>query len=226
MLVQQKQNIKGFTLLELLVVLAIIGAVAGVGFPNFNKWSIDRNIRAQSEKVATIFSIATTQVERGEYPYVRVEFKSTSGSEDPEKQIITVKGLNLEKLSGKLNDSRVGPPTCKASDVDSDILAQKILDKKVKLFHLEKSDGAVCFSKGAKYFKQYGKADTQQNVNIPKTESGTNKFVVVCHKKMTSCNPVGGNFSDDYPVYLVKYSRFGFIEKYKWNKNEKDWKSR
>ena len=66
----------------------------------------------------------------------------------------------------------------------------------------------------------------RKNVNIPKTESGSNKFVVVCHKKMTSCNPVGGNFSDDYPVYLVKYSRFGFIEKYKWNKNEKDWKSR
>ena len=36
--VQQKQNIKGFTLLELLVIVAITLIVAGIGYPEFNKW--------------------------------------------------------------------------------------------------------------------------------------------------------------------------------------------
>ena len=73
MLVQQKQNIKGISLLETLVVLAIIGVIAGVGFPNFTKWQQDRKVRAQTERIATVFTSATSQVERGVYPYVRVE---------------------------------------------------------------------------------------------------------------------------------------------------------
>ena len=75
-LVQQKQNIKGFTLLELLVIIAIIGVVAGMGLPQFEKWSIERLVRTQAEKVASILSVASTQVERGSYPYVRVEFET------------------------------------------------------------------------------------------------------------------------------------------------------
>ena len=97
---QQKQNIKGFTLLELLVILAIIGVVSGLSFPKFSKWSMDREVRSLNERIATLFTLATTQVERGAYHYVRVEFQ--------ENKVITVKGLSANIFSDKLNAGK--PP--------------------------------------------------------------------------------------------------------------------
>ena len=45
---QEKKN-KGFSLLEIIVVLAIVGALAGVGIPNFAKWNNKRIISNASE---------------------------------------------------------------------------------------------------------------------------------------------------------------------------------
>ena len=98
MLVQQKQNIKGISLVEMLVVLTIIGAIAGVGFPNFSKWQVDRKVRAASEKIATVFTLATSQVERGAYPYVRVLIQSGVK--------ISAHGITQEEFSNKLNKDR------------------------------------------------------------------------------------------------------------------------
>ena len=214
---QQKQNIKGFTLLELLVIIAIIGVVAGMGLPQFEKWSIERLVRTQAEKVASILSVASTQVERGSYPYVRVEFETDN--------LITVKGIDATTLSNKLN--AYNKPTCVSTDMDgSDTITSLSLDEDVYVYHLVKN-AAICFSKGGKYFGQFGSADSQNNSTLDKV-SLTNNLIVICYKRVKTCNPVTKTFEPkgdkgNYPVYLVKYSRFGIINKYKYSYEKNDY---
>jgi len=217
MLVQQKQNIKGISLVEMLVVLTIIGAIAGVGFPNFSKWQVDRKVRAASEKIATVFTLATSQVERGAYPYVRVLIQSGVK--------ISVHGITQEEFSNKLNngdDIDCGAAIFSSAD---EIISYTLED--IILFHLtDGGSAAICFSKGGKYFKRTGTAATQNNINLD--QKATPNFVTICYKKEKSCDAVGRSFDQDdkQPVYLVNYSRFGMIQKFKWNYTTDDWRSR
>ena len=218
---QPKRNIKGFTILELLVILAIVGIVSALGFPKFDEWSMDRKVRAQAEKVATLVSVASTQVERGSYPYVRIEFEGA--------KFITVKGISPETLSDKLNSGN--PPECTTADMnDSELITSYTLDDDVKVFHLKKS-AAICFSKGGKYFNQVQSASTQGNVKLDNKARLTNNVIVLCHNRLTTCNAVTNSFlpiktatvRGNFPAYLVSYSRFGMVNKYKWSYSESDW---
>ena len=201
----------------MLVVLTIIGAIAGVGFPNFSKWQVDRKVRAASEKIATVFTLATSQVERGAYPYVRVLIQSGVK--------ISAHGITQEQFSNKLNngdDIDCGAAIFSSAD---EIISYTLED--IILFHLtDGGSAAICFSKGGKYFKRTGTAATQNNINLD--QKATPNFVTICYKKEKSCDAVGRSFDQDdkQPVYLVNYSRFGMIQKFKWNYTTDDWRSR
>ena len=49
----QDEKIKGFNLLELIVVVVIIGVISAVGYPNFSKWRKDREARDAVIKIKT-----------------------------------------------------------------------------------------------------------------------------------------------------------------------------
>ena len=94
----QDQNIKGFTLLELLVVISIVAIVSAVGIPNFMEYNKDRVLRASAEKVVNMINSINTQSQRGSLPFVQVYIKPNSSS----TQIIT-RGLSRSAYTNRLN---------------------------------------------------------------------------------------------------------------------------
>ena len=51
---QQAKNIKGFNILELIVVIAIIGILSAATFPNITSWISERDVRSSADKIKTV----------------------------------------------------------------------------------------------------------------------------------------------------------------------------
>ena len=45
------KKVKGFTILEVIIVLTLVGIISAIGIPNFNSWNKDRVVRAEAERV-------------------------------------------------------------------------------------------------------------------------------------------------------------------------------
>ena len=95
----QEKNIKGFNLLELIVVLTIVGIVSAVAYPNFSTWNKERKVRAAVKRVETIIRNAYVQTERGTFAYVQVLFENNI-----DELVITSKGITMANLVTKMND--------------------------------------------------------------------------------------------------------------------------
>ena len=61
-----------FTILELLVVLAVIGVFAAVAYPNISKWIADRNVKKEVYETVSFIKERKAEVTSGKYGMVQV----------------------------------------------------------------------------------------------------------------------------------------------------------
>ena len=218
---QQNQDIKGFTILELLAVLVIVVAVSAMGFPNFISWKTEREIRLATEKVSSMITNINTQVKRGNFLYVQLQI-SPNGVKETN---FTTKGIYQDTYSNILNDSNI-KIECKIEKSEYwDEHKVEATSKSVAV-HFD-ADGSVCFSKDGSKFLKEGKLKSNINILI----NGENKadYLILCaprnaEKTGNKCalDPRKvGKPSYGKPSYLVLWTRFGTVKKYKWSGS--DW---
>tara|TARA_B100001173_G_C15890775_1_gene505531 strand:- start:40 stop:708 length:669 start_codon:yes stop_codon:yes gene_type:complete len=219
--VQQNQDIKGFTILELLAVLVIVVAVSAMGFPNFISWKTEREIRLATEKVSSMITNINTQVKRGNFLYVQLQI-SPNGVKETN---FTTKGIYQDTYSNILNDSNI--------KIECKIQNSKYWDEH-KVETTSKSvavhfdvDSSVCFSKDGSKFLKEGKLKSNINLKIAGEEKAD--YLILCaprnaEKTGNKCalDPRKvGKPSYGKPSYLVLWTRFGTVKKYKWSGS--DW---
>jgi len=96
---------KGFTIIELLVVLAVIGVFSAFAYPNISSWIEDRNIKKEITELETFIKEMKSEVSGGKYGMVQLQLFSYVEvyTMSTEKFMETYKNVQSSNNSYKIN---------------------------------------------------------------------------------------------------------------------------
>ena len=236
----QDEKIKGFNVLELIVVIAIIGVLSAVAYPNFSEWRKDRETRSAVVKIKSLIEGINSQVQRGQYAFVQVDVDEDDGL------IVTSKGMKPKTLATLLNNGESGwwvmpNERCKIVDKadeaywdeDPDPNRDQIIDlDKIEVRQIVLDNvattwrddvGAVCFGKNDQWYSGNGELVSSSGDDVI-----VDSYLFICNRSNTrsQCdidNVTGEPTTEHDHLYVIEWSRFGNIKLEKWNKRDAEW---
>jgi len=226
-----EKNIKGFNLLELLIVIVIMGFVSAVAYPNLSGWSKERKARGAAIKIKSLIEKINAQVQRGNYAFVQVFFNAGTTSVE-----VKSRGMKISTLNSKINDggndwnadatSRCNIISDTYWDDDPDDV-DKLEIQKIELDEIMvnfEGESAICFSKNAKWFSGAGNFVTGAGDDIAIDER---IFVCLRSPEINTCriDEASGIPADtsDKNLFSIDWTRFGDVSIDKWSPAKADW---
>ena len=94
-----EKNIKGFNLIELIIVIVIMGIISATAYPNFQAWAKEREVQKAVTRIHSLIKNIHAQTEKGTFAYVQVKFTNTTNGLQ-----VQTKGMTMDTLSSKIND--------------------------------------------------------------------------------------------------------------------------
>ena len=232
----QDEKIKGFNILELIVVVLIIGVLSAVGYPRFNDWRKDRETRDAVIQIRSLIQGIYSQTQRGQYAFVQVHISEEADGAD-RNIVVTSKGMKAETLASLLNNrnsvwwtANRTPDYANICNITDDAYwdddpeqgSDNIEVRQITLQGVATTwtgnEGAVCFGKNDLWFSGNGELASSSPTS---NEVTVDNYLFICDRSNTpiQCDvdpKTGAPRTEHGQLYAIEWSRFGNISVEKW----------
>ena len=221
---QLVENNKGFTTLEVIVVLCIVGILSAISFPRILDWNKARAVQSDVLKAFNVFDNINSQVQRGLYAFVQVYIIYEDSEDTGAALTITSRGITADTLGDRITSGafRNASERCSKNIADWDhdgTISDRPEVSSVVLNNLQttlaEAEGGVCFSKDGRWYSTTDELDGENSLELFGTGG-------ICDRHLSS--------SDEMDIrrgpqceYRIIWSRFGNIKVEKWAEVRGDW---
>ena len=221
---QKKNLLKGFTIIELLVVLAVIGVFAGIAYPNISSWITDRNVKKEVYETVTFIQEKNSQVKNGEYGMIQLSLK-------PNLEVYTMNKTNfVNTYEGFSNSSYKTNRQCTYGTMQSGFVRNQNMET-LKLSVSNNNSNVHVYPNAAHNPPFTVLCITQDNsikyMRLRKTEKDPNTretvdVFIFCSKSNSTQNSCQYNANLEH-MYKITINQSVKMKIYKKNKSKNSW---